>query len=273
MAFGEASGGAWSSSGAAARLRQAGGTALGAGWARALDLVYPPRCPITDEAVTRHGAFAPAAWAQATLLAPPWCSACGLPFGPSDAVATLCVPCAAPTRFRSALTGPGKLDALRAAMAYDEASAPMILGLKYGDRQDVAPALARLLDRAGEEVLTDGAILVPVPLHPRRLRARRFNQAAVLAQNLARLSGHAAAPMALRRVKPTPPQKGMSPAARRRNVAGAFTARGPAPERVVLIDDVLTSGATLLGCARALRRAGARHVSALTLARVVKTRV
>ena len=239
-------------------------------WARGLDLVYPPRCPITDEAVTAHGAFAPAAWGRASLLSAPWCQACGLPFAPTDAAAALCVPCAAPARYRSALTGPGRLSGLRAALAYDDACAPVILGLKYGDRHDVVPALARLLARAGEDVLAEGAVLVPVPLHPRRLRARRFNQAAVLARALGRLTGHAVAPMALRRVKPTAPQKGMSPAARARNVAGAFVARGAAPERAVLIDDVLTSGATLLGCARALRRAGTREVSAVTLARVVR---
>ena len=266
MAFGEPSVGRSPASGAATALRQAGRV----GWARVLDLVYPPRCPVTDEAVTAHGAFAPAAWGRASLLSAPWCRACGLPLAPTDAVAALCVACAAPGRYRSALTGPGKLDALRAALRYDDACAPMILALKYADRHDVVPALARLLARAGDEVLREGAVLVPVPLHPRRLRTRRFNQAALLAQALGRLTGHATTPMALRRVKPTPPQKGMSPAARRRNVAGAFAARGAVPERAVLIDDVLTSGATLLGCARALRRAGAREVSALTLARVIR---
>ena len=251
-------------------LRQAAGRAARRAGRTALDLVYPPRCPVTNEAVTAHGAFAAAAWARATLLAPPWCAGCGLPFAPTDAVASLCAPCAAPARFRSALTGPGRLDGFRAALRYDDASAPMVLSLKYGDRHDLVPGLARLLARASDEILAEGTVIVPVPLHPARLRARRFNQAALLGQALARQTGCRTAPLALRRVKATPPQKGLSPSGRRRNVAGAFEARGAAPSRVLLVDDVATSGATLLGCARALRRAGAETVTAVTLARVIR---
>ena len=257
---------------ATGRVRQAARRAVryaGHAGHAALDLVYPPRCPVTDEAVTAHGTFAAAAWARASLLAPPWCAGCGLPFAPTDAVAALCVPCASPARFRSALTGPGRLDGFRAALRYDDASAPMILSLKYGDRHDLVPGLARLLARAADEVLAAGAVIVPVPLHRARLRTRRYNQAALLAQALGGQTGHAVAPLALRRTKRTPPQKGLSPAGRRRNVAGAFAARGPAPDRVLLVDDVATSGATLLGCAGAMRRAGAQEVAAVALARVI----
>jgi ComF family protein len=236
----------------------------------ALALVYPPRCPVTDEPVTVHGAFSPAVWSRAQMIAAPMCQACGLPFALRDPAAPLCVPCAAPARYRSALTGRGRLDAVRSALRYDHETAPLILSLKYGDRHDHVPALARLMALAGDDVLTKDAVLVPVPLHWRRLAHRRFNQAGLLAERVARLRGLQHEPMALRRRRATPKQKGLSPAGRARNVQGAFEARGSLSGSVVLVDDVLTSGATLIACARAARKAGAERVSALTLARVIR---
>lgn len=253
---------------------RAGQTAWLARTGRAsLDLIYPPRCPVTDEAVTRHGAFSGAAWARTRMIGAPQCGACGLPFALTDPAAPLCAPCAAPAKFPGGLTGPRRLDRVRTALAYDDEAARLVMGLKYADRHDQVPALARLMAVAGDALLDREVVLVPVPLHRRRLAARRFNQAALLSGALARLSGQPHAPLMLRRVKATPKQKGMSPLARRQNVAGAFALRrGQAAEglRVVLIDDVLTTGATLLGCARTLRAAGAVSVEALTLARVLK---
>ena len=238
-----------------------------------LDLVYPPRCPVTDEAVGRHGAFSAAAWARARMISAPQCEACGLPFALADLAVPLCGPCAAPERFAGALTGPGRLGQARSALAYDDAAARLVMALKYGDRHDQVPALARLMAVAGDVLLEGDAVLVPVPLHRRRLAARRFNQSALLSGAIARATRHPHAPRALTRTKATPKQKGLSPAGRRRNVAGAFAVRDAAAvrgRRCVLIDDVLTSGATLIACARALRRAGASGVDALTLARVIK---
>lgn len=238
-----------------------------------LDLIYPPRCPVTDEAVTRHGAFSGTAWGRTRMIGAPQCEACGLPFALTDPAAPLCAPCAAPAKFPGGLTGPRRLDRVRSALGYDDEAAKLVMGLKYADRHDQVPALARLMAVAGDALLEREVVLVPVPLHRRRLASRRFNQAALLSGALAKLSGHPHAPMMLKRVKATPKQKGLSARGRRMNVAGAFEVReGQAAKgaRVVLIDDVLTTGATLTACARVLRGAGAASVEALTLARVLK---
>ena len=248
-----------------ARLARAGRASL--------DLIYPPRCPVTDEAVTRHGAFSGAAWGRTRMISAPQCEACGLPFALTDPAAPRCAPCAAPARFPGGLTGPRRLDRVRSALGYDDEAARLVVGLKYGDRHDQVPALARLMAMAGDVLLEREVVLVPVPLHRRRLAARRFNQAALLSGALAGLTGQAHAPLMLTRTKATPKQKGLSARGRRMNVASAFAVRrGQSAKgaRVVLIDDVLTTGATLTACARILRGAGALSVEALTLARVLK---
>jgi ComF family protein len=145
--------------------------------------------------------------------------------------------------------------------------------LKYRSRRRVADRLAERIwaDRDVASVLAAGAVLVPVPLHPRRLRARGFNQAELLAVSIGRRASLRVAPRALLRRRDTPAQTGLSAAGRRRNVAGAFAVRQPETIRgrtVVLVDDVLTTGATVRACARELSRAGARGVHVLTVARV-----
>ena len=159
---------------------------------------------------------------------------------------------------------------------YDDASKPLILAFKHGDRLDHAPAFARWLERTGRTLFADAEVLVLVPLHRWKLWKRRYNQAAVVAEGLSRIVGIPHDPLALEKRRPTKSQGEMPSAkARRRNVLNAF--RVP-PEkaarvrgrRVLLIDDVFTTGATLNACARALKRAGAARVDALTLARVVK---
>jgi ComF family protein len=157
---------------------------------------------------------------------------------------------------------------------YDDISRALVLSFKYGDRLDLAPMMGRWMARAGRELLSEADALLPVPLHWRRLWARRFNQSAALAGTISDIGGVPVLHGALKRVRATPQQVGLSKTERADNVQGAF--RVPADEkahvagrRLVLIDDVLTSGATVDTCARALLRAGAAHVDVLVFARVV----
>ncbi|WP_242390635.1 ComF family protein [Pararhodospirillum photometricum] len=166
---------------------------------------------------------------------------------------------------------PPVFDTARAVLLYNEGAASVILGFKYADRTDAAPVLARWMARAGQELLAPGAVLVPVPLHWTRLFGRRYNQSVLLAQALARGTGLGVAPDALRRLRRTPPQQSLTREERHDNVRGAFAVARPAvigDRPVVLVDDVLTTGATAAACARALKAAGAPRVDLLTLARV-----
>ena len=192
---------------------------------------------------------------------------CGLPFEIDPGADTLCAACFAKPR---------DFDCARAIFAYDDASKPLILAFKHGDRLEHAPAFARWLERAGRDLLADAELIVPVPLHRWRLWKRRYNQAAVLAARLARLTGLPHAPLLLERRRATPSQGVAGSAkARRRNVLGAFRVRPEEQPRlrnrnVLVVDDVFTTGATVEACARALKRAGAARVHVVSLARVVR---
>jgi ComF family protein len=169
---------------------------------------------------------------------------------------------------------PPSYNRARAAVRYDEVARALVHSFKYGDRLDLAPTLGRWTANAGRELLTQAEALVPVPLHWRRLWARRFNQSASLAEAVSAASGVPVLHTAFRRVKPTDHQVGLSRAERAQNVQGAFrvTPEGMAEiagRRLVLVDDVLTSGATADTCARVLLRAGAANVDVLVFARVV----
>jgi ComF family protein len=169
---------------------------------------------------------------------------------------------------------PPSFDAARAIFAYDEKSRGAVLALKHADRLDLVPGFARWLGRSGRAILQDSDLVIPVPLHPLRLWRRRYNQSAELARRLARDWKLVYEPSALIRSRPTPSQGAMASArARRRNVLGAFKVPDPAKvagKRILLLDDVLTTAATVDACSRALKRAGASHVNVLALARVVK---
>lgn len=234
---------------------------------RVLDAVLPPLCLCCGTVVAEPGTLCPECWSRMGFLAPPLCHACGHPFDidPGAEGLALCGPCLAkaPPWGRA-----------RAVLRYDDASKPLVLRFKHADRLEGAAPFARWMARAGAELLADAEIIVPVPLHRWRLLARRYNQAAVLAQGLGRLSGVAVAPDALVRLRRTVSQGHMDREERRRNVAGAFAipdSRRPRIEgrRVLLVDDVLTTGATTGECSRVLSKAGAASVDVLTLGRVV----
>ncbi|HWU25741.1 MAG TPA: ComF family protein, partial [Rhizomicrobium sp.] len=173
-----------------------------------------------------------------------------------------------------AIANPPAYDRARAAVRYDDIARSLVHAFKYSDRLDLAPVMGRWMTRAGRELLADANALIPVPLHWRRLWARRFNQSATLAGIISTLSDLPVVHGGLRRTRATGQQVGRSRAERADNVQGAFqvSAEHKAEiqgRRLVLIDDVLTSGATVDACSRALLRAGAAHVDVLVFARVV----
>lgn len=231
----------------------------------ALDVALPTLCAACREPVAGDGLCA-ACWGQLSFIEPPFCPRLGIPFvyDPGPGVLSMQA-AAAPPAFHRA----------RAAVRYDDVAKTLVHALKYQDRTDLAPIMGRWMARAGGELLADAELLVPVPLHWRRAWSRRYNQSGALAKIIARHHHTRVAGDVLRRVRPTRHQIGLSKAERAANVQGAFAvdpakAAEIAGRRVVLIDDVLTSGATADACARALLRAKARQVDVLVFARVVE---
>ncbi len=251
----------------AARLPAAMSAVSEAGRA-SFDLILPPRCPETGVIIAGPGGLAADAWRRLHFLSDPCCACCGLPFDVDVTSGTLCAACDADHP---------AFDRARSVFAYDAHSKSLVLRLKHGDRTDFAPILAGWMARAAAALLEEADVIAPVPLHRMRLIRRRFNQAALLARPLARLCDAEQIPDLLQRVRNTPSQGHLSKLARRRNVAGAFQVRPKyrarlKGRRVLLVDDVFTTGATLGECARVLRRAGADAVDAITVARVVGPR-
>lgn len=224
-----------------------------------LDFALPPRCPGCADIVAEVDEFCPTCWISIEWLGSGGCTICGLPLEGTDI--DQCARC---------LASPPPIDRMRAAVAYGDVPRRLALRFKYGRKVALARTMARYIAplRDGEE-----ALIVPVPLHRLRLWTRGFNQSSLIARELGRRWDLPVANELLRRVKPTQPLKGLNHIQRRKAVAGAFrVAEGVRidGQTVVLIDDVLTSGSTAEGCARALRRAGAQRVELFSWARVVR---
>lgn len=225
-------------------------------------MALPPRCPGCGEVVDADHRFCARCWGSLRLIAPPWCAGCNRPFEIDRGPAALCGECLAEAPVH---------DGVRAAVAYGPTARTLALRLKYGGRTSHAATAARMMARL---MPAEADLLVPVPLHRWRIWGRGFNQAALIAQGLARASGVPAEVELLRRVKATPVLRGLGPRGRAKAVAGAFALAPGAKERlkgrsVVLVDDVYTSGATTDACVRVLKRAGAARVTVLCWARVI----
>ena len=230
-------------------------------------LVLPPRCPGCGVIVDGDGRFCPACFSGIEFIGPPQCETCGVPFAYDRGSGSLCGACnQEPPVWRRA----------RAALTYQGAARAALLRFKFADREHLAAMMAPQMARAGADLLGNGVLLVPVPLHRWRLWRRGYNQSALLAQWLAR-AGHGELLVdALVRVRATRPSVGLNPTQRLANVKGAFRVREKQLVRgrhIVLIDDVLTSGATAAACAKTLMRGGAASVDVLTWARVVRDRI
>jgi len=237
----------------------------------ALDLLVPPHCPTCDQEVSVQGLFCAACFARTGFVTDPVCTVCGVMFAHAAQGGTerLCPGC------RAALPA---FSRARAAFRYDAQARRMILPFKHADRTELAGVLARHMARAGAALLAQADLLVPVPLHRKRLFQRRYNQAALLARALSRSSKVPVLPDALARQRATPPLGARSAAERAATVDGAFAVRRAraarlAGRRVLLIDDVMTSGATANACALALLDAGAADVTVLVTARVADPRL
>ncbi len=256
------------------RLHRDEGRASAAGFVRALwpagrlalDTLLPMQCLSCGTVVGAEGGLCAKCWPKVTFIQSPQCAACGLPFAHDVGVGARCGACSRELP---------PYDRARAAFVYDDASRNLVLSFKHADRTDAASVYARWMAQAGAALIEEADVIAPVPLHWTRLLRRRYNQAALLVIALAHRSGTRADPSLLVRTRRTPSQGGLGVTGRRENVRGAIAVRdgrqdGIAGRRVLVVDDVFTTGATAAACTRALLRSGAKAVDLLTLARVVR---
>lgn len=235
-------------------------------WNATINLLLPPRCAGTGAVVDAPGMLSPAFWAELSFIEKPFCDTCGLPFGFEAPFGTICAAC---------LEDAPQFDRARSAVVYNDASRRLILGFKHGDRLHTALTFTPWLLRAGAELAAEADVILPVPLHRKRLFARRYNQSALLAKSVAEKAKRRCLPGGLVRLRHTLQQKGLSRKERRDNVKNAFAVNGRYMQEIkgknaLLVDDVFTSGATLNECARTLKKHGAEKVFVLTVARVTR---
>ena len=232
-----------------------------------IDIILPPRCIKCGTILTQNNGLCPKCFNEITFISEPYCHKCGHPFSEiKKGQKLLCAPCAKNKNreyFRYN----------RSAIIYNEESKNMILGLKFMDKTENAQIMASWMFIAGKDIWESGAeIIIPVPLHYSRLLKRRYNQSALLAKELNKLCKLPVDYDSLVRHKKTRPQVEFSGHERIKNVKGAFSVKTPEKiknKRIILIDDVLTTGSTLKECAIALKKAGAKSVDTLTIAKVI----
>jgi ComF family protein len=229
------------------------------------DLILPAICVSCGTLITRHNLLCPKCWASLHLITPPLCNRLGIPLPGYEGED--------PHISMQALANPPVFSRARAAAHYGGIVRRLIVRFKFEDKHEPLPLFVKLMREAGRELLADAGLLVPVPLHRLRLLQRRFNQSALLARGLSRATGVPAAVTALQRIRRTAAQVGLDQEARRENVAKAFcvSRSGLKPvqgKNVVLIDDVITTGATANACAGALLAGGAARVDVLAIALV-----
>jgi ComF family protein len=231
---------------------------------RSIDIILPPRCPISGELVLQNGTLDASVWQKLNFIEKPFCPHCGLPYQNHSQEGLLCGAC---------LSEPPDFDLARAALYYDDGSRGLILAFKHADRTLLTPLLTQLLMRCvPPDSLTHADLIMPVPLHRWRLLKRRYNQAAELARVLSRKTDIPWNPHLLQRRRNTDSQGHKNKSQRRKNVRGAFTVSSQDKhhiknKHIILLDDVYTTGATLNACCKTLRNAGAKHITVLTLAR------
>ena len=232
-----------------------------------IDAVLPPRCPFTGKIVDSQGTVSPEAWGQLSFITAPQCHACGFPFEfavPGGSDGALCAAC---------LADRPEYTKARSALVYNDASRDFILGFKHGDQTHSVVAMVPWLRQVGADILPDTDIIVPVPLHRWRLLRRRYNQAAIIGRAIAKECGKVFVADALLRTRATPTQGHLKARERADNVRKAFRLhpkRTVAGKKILLVDDVYTTGATVRECVKVLKKAGAAEVFVLTLARAVR---
>ena len=231
-----------------------------------IDLLFPPRCLSCGASVDQQRQFCATCWTQLHYIIDPLCISCGLPFELDVEADHLCASC---------ISRPPLYHRHRSLWRYDGLAREMVLRLKHADQTLIASLMQDVSRLLLDKDLPENAILAPVPLHRFRLFKRRYNQAGILAEHLAKASGLQVRHALLERIKATKSQGGLSREGRKRNVSGAFRlhpryASLVTGKTVILVDDVYTTGATIDACARVLHNAGAARIDAITLARVVR---